>query len=95
MAPPDIATIDSWAKEDFWRAAEVTRRQMFYPPEKWPHPIALGRWWTEARGIAEVRELAAAFSKFAHDPHWSKAAPPAPFTAFMKLWNNFLPRKVA
>ncbi len=90
---PDLETIDSWPKEDFWRAAEVTRRSMGFPPEKWPHPVALSRWWTESRGIAEVRELAEAFTRFTRDKHWATETPPAPFGAFMKFYNNFLPTK--
>ncbi len=90
---PDLEAIDSWPKEDFWRAAEVTRREMGFSPEKWPHPVALSRWWTESRGIAEVRELAEAFSRFTADKHWRNEKPPAPFGAFMKLYNNYLPTK--
>ena len=93
IVKPDIDAIDSWPKEDFWRAAEVTRRSMGFPPEKWPHPLALSRWWTESRGIAEVRELAEAFTRFTRDKHWSTETPPAPFGAFMKFYNHFLPTK--
>lgn len=93
IGKPDLEVIDSWPKEDFWRAAEVTRRSMGYPPEKWPNPVSLSRWWGEARCIAEVRDLAAAFSAFAHDKHWRTARPPAPFGAFMSKWSNFLPMK--
>lgn len=90
---PDLEAIDSWSKEDFWRAAEITRREAGYPPQKWPNPVALSRWWGESRGIAEVRELAAAFTRFAADKHWRATSPPAPFAGFMAQWSNFLPRK--
>jgi hypothetical protein len=90
---PDLEAIDSWTKEDFWRAAEVTRREAGYPPQKWPHPLALSRWWGEARGVAEVRELADAFVRFAGDKHWRSTHPPAPFAGFMTQWQNFLPTK--
>lgn len=95
IKPPDLETIDSWTKEDFWKAAEVTRRSMGYPPSKWPHPVALSRWWGEARGQAEMRDIASAFTKFARDKHWSAETPPAPFGAFMKFWNDFLPKRSA
>ncbi len=92
---PDMATIESWPKEDFWRAAEVTRRARGFPPQKWPNPVALSRWWGEARAIADVTTLARAFTRFADDPHWSTRTPPAPFAGFMTQWNNFLPKRTA
>jgi hypothetical protein len=95
VARPDLATLDSWTKEEFWRAAEITRRTKGFAPEKWPSPHVLSRWWAEARGVAEVRELAAAFARFTEDKHWAAAAPPAPFSAFARVWNNFLPRKAS
>lgn len=95
IVPPDIELIDSWPKEDFWRAAELTRRSMGYPPQKWPSPLALSKWWGEALSQGDVRQLAEAFSRFAHDKYWSAETPPAPFSAFMKRWNDFLPRRTA
>ena len=88
---PDMAVIESWPKEDFWKAAELTRRARGYPPQKWPNNIALSRWWTEARGLCDVTTLAKAFTRFADDPHWGSRSPPAPFAGFMTQWNNFLP----
>lgn len=95
LEAPPIDNIESWSKEDFWRAAELTRRALGYPPQKWPSRHALGRWWAEARGVADVAELARAFEKFARDKHWSGATPPAPFEAFASKWNAFLPKRGA
>lgn len=95
VEPPDPAHIEAWPKEDFWRAAELTRRSMGYAPERWPSPTALSAWWTEARGVADVAELAQAFQRFAVTKHWQAATPPAPFVAFMSKWNEFLPRRAA
>jgi hypothetical protein len=95
IEPPDLGVIDSWSKEDFWKAAELFRRELGYPPQKWPHPIGLTRFWGEARAVAEVRELAVAFKGFAASDHWRKAQPPAPFAGFMSQWNNFLPARSA
>lgn len=95
IEPPDIGAIDSWSKEDFWKAAELTRRKWGFPPQKWPNPITLSKWWGEARAEAEVRELALAFQDFAKAKHWREAKPPAPFAGFMSQWNNFLPRRAS
>lgn len=92
IVPPDFEKIESWQKEDFWRAAEITRRSRGYPPQKWPNPVTLSRWWGEARGMADVTTLAQAFTRFADDPHWTSRNPPAPFAGFMTQWNSFLPR---
>lgn len=91
--PPDLQLIDSWTKEDFWRAAELTRRKEGFPPQKWPNPVTLSRWWGEACSQASVRELAFAFNGFAADAHWRAAKPPAPFAGFMTQWNSFLPAR--
>lgn len=92
---PDMEQIESWPKEDFWRAAELTRRARGFPPQKWPNPVTLSKWWGEARAIADVTTLAKAFTRFADDPHWSTRTPPAPFAGFMTQWNNFLPSRAA
>lgn len=92
VEPPDRERIEQWTKEDFWRAAECTRRELGYPPQKWPDPRALSRWWGEARGVADVARLGLAFERFTQDKHWREATPPAPFGAFMSKWADFLPK---
>jgi len=92
---PDIETIESWVKEDFWRAAEITRREAGFPPEKWPNPVALSRWWGEAQQVADTRALADAFVRFIADKHWRAASPPCPWAAFAKQYLNFMPSKGA
>lgn len=87
---PDVAKIESWTKEDFWRAAECTRRELGYPPQRWPNPVALSRWWGEARGVADVAELGAAFEDYARSKYAIEKRPPAPFEVFMKSWNSHL-----
>lgn len=89
---PDPASIDEWTKEEFWRAGELHRRELGYPPQRWPAPIALSRWWSEARGVADVRQLAQAFQRFAVDAHWSQASPPAPWGAWFARFADFLPK---
>jgi len=95
VQPPDPTAMESWSKEDFWRAAELTRRSLGYAPEKWPTPKVLSKWWSEARGVAEMKELAIAFQRFAVAKHWAEATPPAPFVAFASKWNEFLPRRAS
>lgn len=80
-----------WTKEDFWRWAESTRRKAGCPPEKWPSPMALARWWTEARAAADVAVLKEAFLSFGDDPHWQRQRPPLPWAGFAVQWNQFLP----
>lgn len=92
---PDIETIESWVKEDFWRAAEITRREAGFPPEKWPNPVALSRWWGEAQQVADTRALADAFVRFIADKHWRAASPPCPWAAFAKQYLNFIPSRGA
>jgi hypothetical protein len=89
---PDVECIEAWDAKDFWRAAELVRRSLGYPPQKWPSPVTLSRWWSEARAVADVAVLGEAFQRFATDKHWRAAAPPAPFEAFVSKWNNYLPR---
>lgn len=95
LAKPDLSKMADWLADDFWRAAEHTRRAAGFPPEKWPNPRVLSAWWGEARAIADVRELADAFVTFTQDEHWLKATPPAPFAAFAKQFTKYLPRKAA
>lgn len=96
IVPPNIETIDSWTKEDFWKAAEITRRTAGFPPQKWPSPVALSRWWAEARQVADTRELADAFVKFTEAKHWrEKATPPCPWNSFASQYLDFLPSKGA
>jgi hypothetical protein len=95
IKPPNIDTIDSWAKEDFWKAAEITRRDAGFPPERWPNPVALSRWWGEAQQAADTRTLADAFVSFTQDKHWRAASPPCPWAAFAKQYLNFLPSQGA
>lgn len=90
---PDLETIDAWVKEDFWRAAEITRREAGFPPEKWPNPVALSRWWGEAQQVADTRALADAFVRFIADKHWRAASPPCPWAAFAKQYLNFIPSR--
>lgn len=92
---PDIERIDEWTEKDFWLAAEHTRRDAGFPPEKWPAPLTLARFWGEARAVAEVRQLADAFVTFTQDDHWLRATPPAPFAAFAKQFTKYLPRRAA
>lgn len=85
-----IAKFDAPA---FWKWAESLRREFGWAPERWPHPLALKRWWVEARdGGRDVKQLLDAWIEFAKDKHWRDAKPPAPFAAFMKGWNKYLPR---
>lgn len=92
VAQPDVERIESWDAKEFWRAAELVRRAQGYPPQKWPHPIALARWWGEARAIADVAVLGEAFKRFCRDKYALERSPPAPFELWMTNWNNHLPR---
>jgi hypothetical protein len=84
---------EAWTKEDFWRWAEATRRKAGCPVEKWPSPVALGRWWTEARAAADVAVLQEAFLAFGDDPHWQRQRPALPWAGFAKQWNQYLPMR--
>jgi hypothetical protein len=82
----------TWSKEDFWKWAEGRRRAGGCPPEKWPNPVTLAKWWTVARdGCREVEELQEAFYAYGEDKHWQASKPALPFGGFMSQWNNFLP----
>lgn len=95
LKKPDIEAIDGWGKEDFWRAAEITRRDSGFPPERWPNPVALSRWWGEAQQATDTRTLADAFVRFTQDKHWRAASPPCTWAAFAKQYLNFLPSRGA
>lgn len=91
---PDPTKMDSWTAQDFWAACEGIRRSMGYAPERWPSPIPLARMWSEALGLASVRDLGRGFEKYAADPFWRSKAPPAPFKGFLSQWSKYLPTKV-
>lgn len=95
IKPPDLEKVDAWTKEDFWKAAELTRRAAGFPPERWPSPVTLSRWWGEAQQAADTRTLAEAFVRFTTDRHWRAASPPCPWSAFAKQYLNFLPSRGA
>ena len=90
---PDLSNVEAWTKEEFWRAAECTRRELGFPPQRWPSPVALSRWWGEARAMADVAELGAAFEDYARSKYAAEKKPPAPFEVFMKSWNSHLPSR--
>lgn len=91
VTPPDIERIEAWTPQEFWRAAECSRRALGYPPQKWPSPKVLSQWWAEARGVADVAVLGQAFERFARTDFARSRAPPAPFELFAKTWSNHLP----
>lgn len=87
------AAIEAFDARAFWQWAESIRRGYGWAPERWPNPLALKRWWVEARdGARPVKQLLDAWINFARDDHWRAAKPPAPFAAFMKGWNKYLSR---
>lgn len=95
IVPPNLEAIDNWTKEDFWKAAELTRRAAGFPPQMWPSPVDLSRWWSAAQQVADTRTLADAFVRFTESKHWRGAEPPCPWRAFAKQFLDFLPSKGA
>lgn len=95
IVPPNLEAIDNWTKEDFWKAAELTRRAAGFPPQMWPSPVELSRWWSAAQQVADTRTLADAFVRFTESKHWRGAEPPCPWRAFAKQFLDFLPSRGA
>jgi len=81
----------------FFAKVQTARVAHGYASERAPHPSALGAFFSEA--LMELNgdeaRLWGAYEHFAESDHWAKATPPWPFTAFMKLWRDFVPRKSA
>jgi len=96
LTPPDPTTpLEAWTRQDFWRWAELRRRAVGLPQERWPNESKLRDWWQEARPAAEIAVLQETYLRFAEQPKWQQATPPLPFAAFMSLWNQYLPRGAA
>lgn len=87
---------EAWGAEDFWRWAQVTRRDNGkLLVERWPDHRDLARWWGEARLVASVEALQEAFLAFGDDLHWQAAKPPLPWAGFggpKGQWAKFLPQ---
>lgn len=95
IEPPDKARMSSWSAQEFWKAFELERRDRGYPPEKWPSPLSLSQFWTEARGLYDVDVLGMAAAAYFVDAHWRAARPACPWGAFAKTWHQFIPRRAA
>lgn len=95
IEPPDRARMSSWSAQEFWKAFELERRDRGYPPEKWPSPLSLSQFWTEARGLYDVDVLGMAAAAYFVDAHWRAARPACPWGAFAKTWHQFIPRRAA
>lgn len=94
LAPPDPTTpLEAWTRQDFWRWAELRRRAVGLPQERWPNESKLRDWWQEARTAAAVEVLQETYLRFGDAAHWQAARPPLPFNGFMTCWNEFLPIK--
>lgn len=81
----------------FFARVQEARRTHGFTTERAPNPRDLGAFFSEA--LMELNgdegRLWGAYEHFAESEHWKRATPPWPFTAFMKLWRDFVPRRQA
>jgi hypothetical protein len=80
----------AWLAEDFWAWAQSKRQEAGLLGER-VQPRGLGAWWSTARMTTSTEDLQAAFRRFAQEPHWAEATPPAPFAGFVKQWDRYVP----
>jgi hypothetical protein len=96
LEPPDASRREDWTRQDFWRWAQCARRDRArLVVEKWPNDVTFRAWWGDARALASVDALQAAFVTFGDDSKWQRATPPLPFAAFMSQFTNYLPQGAA
>lgn len=91
VTPPSTAT-DQWLAEDFWRWAQSRRQDANLVAEKFPQPVKLSGWYTNALQAlsGDVDRLCEAFLSYGDDKYWQRQAPPLPFAGFMSQWERFV-----
>lgn len=95
LTPPTASgpeEAEAWGAEDFWRWAQCARRDSLGLVVE-AHPgEALATWWAEARRVASVDALLAAFKGFARDDFWRhESKPPLPWAGFVTQWSRWMP----
>lgn len=89
---------DAWDGLDFWAWAQAKREEEGLATERRPNERAVSAWWSAVRMSGfSTKAMRLAFVAFGNDPYWSHGdrAPPIPFGAFLKRWQDFARQEAA
>jgi hypothetical protein len=89
---------DVWDGMDFWAWAQAKRGEEGLATERRPNERAVSAWWSAVRMSGfSTKAMRLAFVAFGNDPYWSHGdrAPPVPFGAFLKRWQDFARQEAA
>ncbi len=89
---------DLWDGMDFWAWAQAKRGEDGLATERRPNERTVGAWWSAVRMSGfSTKAMRLAFVAFGNDPYWSDKAraPPVPFGAFLKRWQDFARQEAA
>lgn len=85
----------SWNAVEFFAWAQSTRIAAGQFGEKFPPHLS--RWYgpvlLELNG--DVERLKQAWARFGESKYWENSTPAYPFTAFMRVWEQFVPSEAA
>lgn len=89
---------DAWDGMDFWAWAQTKRAEEGLATERRPNERAVGAWWSAVRMSGfSTKAMRLAFVAFGNDAYWAHPdrAPPIPFGAFLKRWQDFARQEAA